>query len=106
MVAPNREPGKGNLAHPASTLREQSKCSHNLTPHPLPCSLRPSIVVSRRPKSAPRLGLGSLRKMSEKPTGEGIGQALPRQEDLRLLRGRGRYAADITMPNIAFAAMV
>jgi aerobic carbon-monoxide dehydrogenase large subunit len=44
--------------------------------------------------------------MSEKPTGEGIGQPLPRQEDLRLLRGRGRYAADISMPNIAYAAMV
>jgi len=44
--------------------------------------------------------------MSEKPTGEGIGQALPRQEDLRLLRGRGRYAADIAMPNMVFAAMV
>src|SRR5579875_2189287 len=44
--------------------------------------------------------------MSEKPTGEGIGQALPRQEDLRLLRGRGRYAADVVMPNMAFAAMV
>ena len=44
--------------------------------------------------------------MSEKPTGEGIGQALPRQEDLRLLRGRGRYAADVVMPNMVFAAMV
>jgi carbon-monoxide dehydrogenase large subunit len=42
----------------------------------------------------------------EKPTGEGIGQALPRKEDLRLLTGRGRYAADVLMPNLAFAAMV
>jgi carbon-monoxide dehydrogenase large subunit len=44
--------------------------------------------------------------MSEKPTGEGIGQPLPRQEDLRLLRGRGHYAADHVMPNMVFAAMV
>ena len=42
----------------------------------------------------------------EKPTGEGIGQALPRKEDLRLLRGRGHYAADHVMPNMCFAAMV
>ncbi|HVA13899.1 MAG TPA: xanthine dehydrogenase family protein molybdopterin-binding subunit [Stellaceae bacterium] len=42
----------------------------------------------------------------EKPTGEGIGQALPRKEDLRLLTGRGHYAADHVMPNMAFAAMV
>ena len=42
---------------------------------------------------------------AEKPTGEGIGQALPRKEDLRLLTGRGRYAADVSMPNMAFAAI-
>ena len=42
----------------------------------------------------------------ERATGEGIGQPLPRQEDLRLLRGRGHYAADHVMPNMVFAAMV
>src|SRR6185437_12942347 len=42
----------------------------------------------------------------ERATGEGIGQPLPRQEDLRLLRGRGHYAADHVMPGMAFAAMV
>jgi aerobic carbon-monoxide dehydrogenase large subunit len=42
----------------------------------------------------------------EKPTGEGIGQALPRKEDLRLVVGKGHYAADHVMPHMCFAAMV
>jgi len=36
----------------------------------------------------------------------GIGQAVPRKEDLRLLTGRGRYLPDIVLPNMAFAAIV
>src|SRR5260370_13636419 len=31
----------------------------------------------------------------------GIGQSLPRSEDLRLLRGRGRYTDDIVLPRQA-----
>ncbi|HAA92765.1 MAG TPA: carbon monoxide dehydrogenase, partial [Rhodospirillaceae bacterium] len=30
----------------------------------------------------------------------GIGQSVPRYEDPRLLRGRGRYIADMTFPNM------
>src|SRR5262245_51562958 len=35
-----------------------------------------------------------------------VGKPLLRDEDLRLLRGRGRYTADIEMPNAAWAAFV
>lgn len=34
-------------------------------------------------------------------SGPGIGSALPRQEDERFLRGRGRYIADVNLPNQA-----
>ena len=36
----------------------------------------------------------------------GIGQPVPRSGDARLLTGGGRYLPDITLPNMAFAAMV
>ena len=36
----------------------------------------------------------------------GIGAALPRSEDLRLLTGRGNYAADLVCPQACFAAFV
>ncbi|MGP0093389.1 MAG: xanthine dehydrogenase family protein molybdopterin-binding subunit [Xanthobacteraceae bacterium] len=36
----------------------------------------------------------------------GIGQALPRKEDLRLLTGKGRYSDDVDMPGQAHAYMV
>ena len=36
----------------------------------------------------------------------GIGQPVPRKEDLRFLTGRGRYLPDITLPNMAYAAIV
>jgi carbon-monoxide dehydrogenase large subunit len=39
-------------------------------------------------------------------TGQGIGQPLQRKEDLRLLTGKGHYAADHLMPNMAYAAML
>jgi aerobic carbon-monoxide dehydrogenase large subunit len=42
----------------------------------------------------------------ERATGQGIGQPLTRKEDLRLLTGKGRYAADQIMPNMAHAAML
>jgi aerobic carbon-monoxide dehydrogenase large subunit len=42
----------------------------------------------------------------ERATGESIGQPLQRKEDLRLLTGKGHYAADHTLPNMAYAAMV
>ncbi len=44
--------------------------------------------------------------MAEAATGEGIGQPIRRKEDLRLLTGKGHYAADHTMPNMSYAAMV
>lgn len=36
----------------------------------------------------------------------GIGAALPRSEDLRLITGRGNYAADLSSPDACFAAFV
>ena len=36
----------------------------------------------------------------------GIGQPVPRKEDWRFLTGRGRYLPDITLPNMAFAAII
>jgi carbon-monoxide dehydrogenase large subunit len=36
----------------------------------------------------------------------GIGQPVPRKEDARFLTGRGRYIPDISLPNMAFAALV
>jgi aerobic carbon-monoxide dehydrogenase large subunit len=36
----------------------------------------------------------------------GIGQPVLRKEDLRLLTGRGRYLPDISLPRMAFAAIV
>jgi len=36
----------------------------------------------------------------------GIGQAVPRTEDLRLLTGRGRYLEDINLPGQAHAAVL
>jgi aerobic carbon-monoxide dehydrogenase large subunit len=38
--------------------------------------------------------------------GQGIGQPMRRKEDLRLLTGRGHYAADHDVAGMAFAAMV
>jgi carbon-monoxide dehydrogenase large subunit len=37
---------------------------------------------------------------------KGIGAALPRSEDFRLLTGRGNYAADLVCPDACFAAFV
>ena len=39
-------------------------------------------------------------------TGEGIGQPVRRKEDLRLLTGKGQYAADYRPADLAYAAMV
>ena len=36
-------------------------------------------------------------------TATGIGAAIPRTEDLRLLAGRGRFVDDIKLPDMAFA---
>lgn len=38
--------------------------------------------------------------------GAGIGSALPRQEDERFLRGRGRYIADVNVPNQAYGVFI
>lgn len=38
--------------------------------------------------------------------GSGIGQPVRRKEDLRLVKGEGRYSDDLTLPNQTFAVMV
>jgi carbon-monoxide dehydrogenase large subunit len=47
--------------------------------------------------------------MDRKPRAEGgpyIGRSMPRLEDLRLVRGAGRYSDDISMPGQAYAVFV
>ena len=45
-------------------------------------------------------------RRSQKPDGPYIGQPLPRFEDLRLVRGLGRYTDDLPFPGAAHAAFV
>src|SRR5437016_2691084 len=40
------------------------------------------------------------------PAGTGIGQRVRRREDLRLLRGAGRYSDDLNLPGQAYAVML
>src|SRR5439155_13982390 len=49
-------------------------------------------------------GEGSV--MDGGPSGTGIGQPVRRREDLRLLRGTGRYSDDVNLPGQAYAVMV
>jgi carbon-monoxide dehydrogenase large subunit len=42
----------------------------------------------------------------EKLAPQGIGKSVPRREDARLLTGRGRYAADFSLPGQAYACLV
>src|SRR4029077_6232800 len=44
--------------------------------------------------------------MAEKAIGSGIGQPVRRREDLRLVRGGGRYTADEKLPGQVHAVMV
>ncbi len=44
--------------------------------------------------------------MTNRKRSTGIGAALPRSEDLRLLTGQGNYAADLSCPGACFAAFV
>jgi aerobic carbon-monoxide dehydrogenase large subunit len=44
--------------------------------------------------------------MEQQPKHSGIGQPVRRREDLRLVRGNGRYAADENLPGQAYAVML
>ena len=44
--------------------------------------------------------------MNQSANGSGIGQPVRRREDLRLVRGAGRYTADENLPGQAYAVMV
>jgi aerobic carbon-monoxide dehydrogenase large subunit len=44
--------------------------------------------------------------MEKAATGSGIGQPVRRREDLRLVRGAGRYTADENLPDQAYAVML
>ncbi len=50
-----------------------------------------------------KLGEKSMRATTER---SGIGQPVRRKEDFRLLTGQGRFADDITLPNMAHAVVV
>src|SRR5216684_4970287 len=56
-----------------------------------------------------RLAMDSIEDISGKigrPRGRYIGRPMPRFEDLRLLRGAGRYTDDMVMPGEAYAVFV
>src|ERR1700729_811889 len=44
--------------------------------------------------------------MTERAKGSGIGQPVRRREDLRLVRGGGRYTADENLPGQVYAVML
>ena len=44
--------------------------------------------------------------MDQAANGSGIGQPVRRREDLRLVRGAGRYTADENLPGQVYAVMV
>lgn len=44
--------------------------------------------------------------MSDRAIGNGIGQPVRRKEDLRLVRGQGRYSDDVNLPGQAYAIML
>ena len=44
--------------------------------------------------------------MDQPAKGSGIGQPVRRREDLRLVRGAGRYTADENLPGQVYAVMV
>ncbi len=44
--------------------------------------------------------------MASTANGSGIGQPVPRREDLRLVRGAGRYTADENLPDQVYAVML
>jgi carbon-monoxide dehydrogenase large subunit len=44
--------------------------------------------------------------MDKPANGSGIGQPVPRREDLRLVRGAGRYTADENLPDQVYAVML
>ena len=48
----------------------------------------------------------SFLKSRRKLAPEGIGKSIPRLEDRRLVRGAGRFANDVTLPNQAYACIV
>src|SRR5437764_6331733 len=57
----------------------------------------------------PGMTTGSAMDQAAKPQGmnaSGIGQPVRRREDLRLVRGGGRYTADENLPGQVYAAMV
>jgi carbon-monoxide dehydrogenase large subunit len=49
---------------------------------------------------------GIMNRESRGENGPYIGRPMPRFEDLRLVRGAGRYSDDISMPGQAYAAFV
>src|ERR1700747_1421880 len=48
----------------------------------------------------------TARRMDKPANGSGIGAPVRRREDLRLVRGAGRYTADENLPGQAYAVMV
>src|ERR1700730_9656571 len=55
---------------------------------------------------SPQSYSGSAPSMAGKSDGTGIGQAVRRREDLRLVTGRGCYIDDLSLPGQVHAAVV
>src|ERR1700761_1267749 len=71
----------------------------------------PGIRHSLPTSIVARVAGENRRRVQEKMTAapknhSGIGAPVPRREDLRLVRGRGRYTADENVPGQAYAVMV
>src|SRR3954471_14304876 len=67
----------------------------------LRCLPPESLASNLRPEEAPRNG-GLESERSRKMGEYALGQPVPRFEDLRLLRGGGRYVADMVLPGMVW----
>src|SRR5688572_10510164 len=67
----------------------------------------PLAGVESATRSGPRLWPGPYRTFKESTMAKyGIGQALTRREDQRLLLGTGQYVDDVSVANEVFVAFV
>src|SRR3954462_5339396 len=74
-----------------------ARCKHAHANTPWPS--RRSFAITPRLAS---VGLASVARSRVEMGEFAIGQSVPRFEDPRLVRGGGRYVADLTLPRIAY----
>src|SRR6267143_2974822 len=66
----------------------------------------PRVGRRRRPARPPRRGAAGGPLVTRRPQEGLIGRSLPRQEDPRLLRGKGQYVGDVVLPGLLHLAVV